>query len=789
MGLYKDLQDLNVEFPPTQTLYTDITINDTNFPSLKDVYFGSPYSMNLVVSRSKLTTLFLDRKPAGALPKSNINFIQAPNYQLSLSNVNVTSTDLRSSGLRIVSLDNVNNDIQLKSLNQLTYTNSIVKIFPSLDTMKAREYDENRNTFDIIWMDMQGNDLTGSLPPYDLDYAMFNNNPNLNGVLPDIFCRVDTNQMSFVGTSITDVPECFKCFWSDVSALLPATVPVPPAVPCNTTIEKTFYLLTPFVQTLEIFGNNLGYGKDATAGLSMTVPNLHFRWISKQVDWVYDLSNPYEFDAFVERMNDNWRVSTPGQFNTSMTYEMLVNNKWYPCNTTNSTLLLCEVSATLITYVDNTNITLRNIYQQFLLEEVKLFKYPSISSFSRTIDTSRNVSFFGFFGNYVDNTSVTAKVNGLTCTIKYADSNMINCSLSPGSLGLTIGYANLTIIVNGQPFISNKTLAIFPSEEVDDCGIGCNNNGQCVDHKCQCFKGFSGYYCESTLQRNVTVLSDPKVPAAIIQSNGTSLLLNIVAIQELNQEGNIVYEQRINNWTRDSNPVVTKGVKSDRYRLNTPEYGDYQVTITLDVGSEDRVVDFAGQHVRYTPNSLKMTMTIDYWYFHSNLNTLRVVIQKDGSMINDTSACGAKNVVSIDAYQNLQYLKVISNGVEMYGRFLPLGVADGRPSLVRNEIINTTTNSTFFGINMFHCRQQCMIDPDFSVLVDANPVPMDQCTTKPNDRWKIPVIVVTVSVGAIVIIAVVAKVVINQLQGRKLHHVVSHKLHKMTNKNSNVIRM
>ncbi|GAM22392.1 hypothetical protein SAMD00019534_055670 [Acytostelium subglobosum LB1] len=623
--------------------------------------------------------------------------------------------------------------------------------------------------------------------------------------------------MSFIGTSITDVPECFKCFWSDVSGILPPTVPIPTLpYPCNTTIEQTFYVLTPSRPYFIIRGENLGFGAsadyspelypiaansifeflptdsrssgEATATFSIS------RGISKQVSWVYDLTVPTPNKAFIERKFGNWRLSAPGIYNSSFNYEMLANdNKWYPCNSTNTTLLLCDVSTSIFNYTDNLNVTIRNQYQEFKLLDVKIYLYPSISSFTRTIDTSKNISFFGYFGHYSDNTSVTTKVNGHSCNITFADSTVINCTImSNGTTTLTIGYANLTIIINGQSFISNKTLAIFPSQEVDDCGVGCNGHGQCINHKCQCNKGFSGYYCESELKPDVTILPDPTQPAATITANATTFSINIVSIQELDQDGNIVYEQLVKGWTHDS--IKDNNVKTDRYNLTNAIDSDLTTSVTLAVSSQDRVVPFAGQNVTYTANSLKMTMTINHWNFHSNLNTLRVVIHKNGSMINDTSSpCGTKNVVSVDAYQNLQYLKVISNGIEIYGRFLPVILADGRPSLTRNEIINTTTDSTFFGINMFQCRQQCIIDPDFSVLVDANPVPKSLCehASPPSDRWKLPVIVVTVSVGAIVIIAVVTKIVINKLHGRYLTDVIQHKMKSMTgkNKDAHIIRM
>ncbi|GAM22391.1 hypothetical protein SAMD00019534_055660, partial [Acytostelium subglobosum LB1] len=193
------------------------------------------------------------------------------------------------------------------------------------------------------------------------------------------------------------------------------------------------------------------------------------------------------------------------------------------------------------------------------------------------------------------------------------------------------------------------------------------------------------------------------------------------------------------------------------------------VTVTLDISPNTRTLSFAGQTTTYTPNSLKMTVDISGWSFKSNLNTLRVVMQKDGSLNNATNVCaGSQSVVEIDKLNNVQFLKVTNkNGVELFGRFLPFALSDGRPSFSRNEIINTTDTTTLIGINLPQC-QHCIIDPDFSVLVDQDT--RDACADRSSssNKWKIPVIVVVTVVGVAIIVAATSIIIKKKLRGRRM---------------------
>ncbi|GAM22396.1 hypothetical protein SAMD00019534_055710 [Acytostelium subglobosum LB1] len=468
--------------------------------------------------------------------------------------------------------------------------------------------------------------------------------------------------------------------------------------------------------------------------------------------------------------------------------------------TVSVSLLSANISTSTATFGLKSMVSITNPNQVFQTT-LTYDPYPSISSYTKTRVSSTSITFFGYFGNIFDKVLVT--INGASWTVTNSNSSMIQCT---NNGNLKSGYAELSLIVNGESFISNRTLVIFPDEIPDDCGAqsSCNGNGNCVNGRCQCSTGFGGNYCESKgSTTGVDITSDAVRPATTIKTANETFMFAIIGVQELDVYGDPVnLVSTVDNLSYDiSTPIP--GVTSYMYNLSspTPDQSDLRVALQIDVSTVPRTVDFAGQSVSYPANSVKLTMTIDNWTFKSNLNSLRVLLHKDGSLINDTSRCGTKNVVSIDQLDNVQYLKVInSNGVELFGRFLHYALSDGRPAISRNEIINTTDTSTLIGINLPHCLQRCIVDPDFTVLFsDANlldPDYNDECKGGKDNKglagsvsWKLIVIIVIPIVATFIIITVLIVVIVHKLHGRRLKDVVSHKLKKMSRSKMSRMRL
>eukprot|EP01133_Synstelium_polycarpum_P005743 gene5743-6646_t len=119
------------------------------------------------------------------------------------------------------------------------------------------------------------------------------------------------------------------------------------------------------------------------------------------------------------------------------------------------------------------------------------------------------------------------------------------------------------------------------------------------------------------------------------------------------------------------------------------------------------------------------------------------------------ASCGPDkaNTLPVNA-DNLDFLQVVHDGVTFYGHFLPIALSNGRPTYSRNEIINQTETTQLIGLNLPQC-QQCIIDPDFSILVeDTNN--NDKCAVGKSNKWLVPVIVVVCVVGVAVLGAATA---------------------------------
>eukprot|EP01133_Synstelium_polycarpum_P019007 gene19007-22752_t len=161
-----------------------------------------------------------------------------------------------------------------------------------------------------------------------------------------------------------------------------------------------------------------------------------------------------------------------------------------------------------------------------------------------------------------------------------------------------------------------------------------------------------------------------------------------------------------------------------------------------------RVVEFAMTKTTLPPNSIKIAVNITGWRYHSTLNTLRVVFSTQVGDIAPISPCGDEDNVYGDPMDNmlLNYLHVIKGNTTFYGHFLPMSLSDGRPTYSKNEVINQTTDTTLIGINMPQCSS-CLIDPDFSVLINTVSS-TSTCSTK-SKAWIIATIVCVVGVMVI----------------------------------------
>ncbi|GAM19180.1 hypothetical protein SAMD00019534_023550 [Acytostelium subglobosum LB1] len=175
-----------------------------------------------------------------------------------------------------------------------------------------------------------------------------------------------------------------------------------------------------------------------------------------------------------------------------------------------------------------------------------------------------------------------------------------------------------------------------------------------------------------------------------------------------------------------------------------------------------------------------MTVYINGWRYKSNLNSLRVVFStqlkggQSGGRSPDTKCGGKTTNYNEPNGDDILFTTMTNDGLVYSGRFLPVAMADGRPTHTRNEIIKATDTSTLIGLTVAQCSQ-CIFDPDVTVLIDADSVA--ECGDQGGPTWATWKIIVVAVVACAVVVAVVLAIFIFARQKaatkRQNRHIVN----------------
>ncbi|GAM28003.1 hypothetical protein SAMD00019534_111790 [Acytostelium subglobosum LB1] len=678
--IYPRLENIHISFPYGGSgILTPFSLNQTQFPVLKSIYFTQPSVIPLkVFINCPIERVNIEVNATitfGSITQSSVQ-------QLYLLIPKLIPNDLSSfpnlTDLAINMDDGANTIVDAPKLDLLSYTNSIgLTTFPLASWFKSDSVVIITNNINLIGPvpDL----LVGSIP----NRMICDGNTLLDGALPQSICQVPT--FSFKNTKIKTGPDCIYCFWSTMSQYLPATYPAPtPSFICDWGIDTDYYILTPTIQTITIYGRNLGWNESdcSPSSLNMITPNTQFKYIpsepqgtalltfsqmfnmNKTITWVTDVTTINSSFGAMDNVSKTFKVRINGRFDTLFNY--------------NAT-------------IDGAECTILNITDTFI---TCLVTSPI---------------------------EVTNYLKGILWS-KYQPFNFNPYTQVPGQLA--VGYANITIINDDHIFTSNSLLEIVTGSPVVDCGVGipCNGNGVCgPDGVCDCYDGFGGYYCESRLSPGVIILPNNTSPDVVILTNVSSLFqFNIIAVQELDYNGVMVKELLTNDW--DYNTTTNTSLIVHEYLQQS---GSVAVRVEIIQFLKSYSIDFAGTTNKYSSDQLKLTVSIDGWTYQSILNTLRVVFQHNSNLNESGDGCVSPQVelgtVSGPGGDSLRYVKIVnaSSGVAYYGHFLPYALSDGRPAISRTMIINSTADSTLLGITLPQCTS-CIIDPDFSVLLSVD---------------------------------------------------------------------
>ncbi|KAN0014650.1 hypothetical protein ACTFIU_000968 [Dictyostelium citrinum] len=399
-----------------------------------------------------------------------------------------------------------------------------------------------------------------------------------------------------------------------------------------------------------------------------------------------------------------------------------------------------------------------------------------ISSVSSVYTNGGVVNIWGWFGTL--NVDLSIKIGQQICTHNYISSNLINCTLDAGS-----GTQSITLTQNG---ITYTGINMFHYTELTySCPKDCSNNGKCntATGQCKCNSGWAGFDCNSkkttqpptsstttsgTETPTPTLKPEIEIPksnttinedlgSAIINNEQTTYEVSILSLIETDLSNNIVNTYNLSKkWTTS---ITTDNI----YKFTQTIQESCIITYTIEEIKTARDYQFAGLDLTLDKDSIKISVSIKNYTFNSVLNNLQLRFESlvgDNNKNNqENNQCNNKDTEvdtsEIDKNQLLNYVTISRNQKVLYGRFINRAISDSRQTFITTSVISNDSNnkqSVIIGLNLPHCTNECLIDPDFSVLVSSS---YQECSSGSNNgraSWVLPVAIV---VPCVVVVAIV----------------------------------
>ncbi|KAN0036009.1 hypothetical protein ACTA71_005307 [Dictyostelium dimigraforme] len=381
----------------------------------------------------------------------------------------------------------------------------------------------------------------------------------------------------------------------------------------------------------------------------------------------------------------------------------------------------------------------------------------------------------GYFGNSTTTTTTTTtiinnlsiKIGDLQCNnIIKSNETTIKCDIGPGE-----GIKDVILIDDDLSFIGKQLFQY--TKIILSCPNNCTSpsNGLCntATGVCSCFNGFTGINCNSKENSNTDIPSSKSninetTGEATISNDGLNYQINIHSLVELNFNGTVINEFLLNNkWNNgiiSQNDENSKIVTFSQKLIN----GSCEIEYSIEqVIGKNKDYSFAGINYSLPTGSLKLTVSIQNYTYQSTLNSiqLRINSQYGNTNVNNGSSgggdCNSKKLdIDINDFKNdqsLNYLIISKDSKTFFGRFINKVISDGRETFMSTSIINQENDSIYIGLNLPHCTKSCLIDPDFSLLVDTDfKTSCDHDNSRP--KWFLPVVIVSSAVGAAIIIII-----------------------------------
>ncbi|KAM9961475.1 hypothetical protein ACTFIR_004326 [Dictyostelium discoideum] len=386
----------------------------------------------------------------------------------------------------------------------------------------------------------------------------------------------------------------------------------------------------------------------------------------------------------------------------------------------------------------------------------------SISSVIPSFTNGGEASFIGVFGNTFKDLSLLISSNN--CSIIANSSNLIKCAAPPGQ-----GVHSVTLNIDGEQYIANQIYQY--QNQILQCPNDCLsklNQGICDSKtgQCKCNTGFNSYDCSGI------ILDDTKSNGGIIKfdnhtnsfttnDNNVKFLIYYKQLKEVGFDGQVyksypLKKEWILNSTFENEMIFEQSISHDS---NCKIITHFQ-----EIKDEKKSFQFANEQFYLEKGSIKVTIKVTKYDYINNLNTLELeLISSIEEQDQNGDDCNSKDIdiedINSPESSKFSFIKISKDNKIFSGRFLNKLLSDNRETFFSTENIkDLESNSITTLLKLPHFNNECIIDPDFSVLLSTDF--KENCKEDNNRKWVIPVSIVIPVVfvaSAIIIFSIIYK--------------------------------
>ncbi|KAN0047413.1 hypothetical protein ACTA71_001795 [Dictyostelium dimigraforme] len=369
--------------------------------------------------------------------------------------------------------------------------------------------------------------------------------------------------------------------------------------------------------------------------------------------------------------------------------------------------------------------------------------YPYVYAVYTPMKTGGMVTLFGSYGTIF--TTVDVLIGKGRCTIITINATIITCNIG-GIDSIGPSPANLSLSINNVTWFASDYF-VFNEDNICPGTPQCSGNGVCFSGFCACTNGYSGIKCNQIFTGDIEVKKNDTLTEMI--KNGYSFGFSIKDIREIDFTGKTVRQHNFTSWFLTEDSTIQKWTYVNRFENSIISYTVEQIT------GESKNYTFAGEQFTLQPGSLKLSANISNWEYLGSLNVLQLQIQSSVKAQQESECEQKSDIQSNINGVSLNYITIQKDKNVFSGRFIDKVVSDGRPTFSKVSISEQTQDSITVSISLPYCKE-CLIDPDFSVMINPNP------TSNPCDRdqpsrlkWVVPVSVILGLLGLFGIFALV----------------------------------